>query len=372
MRDIGRFRGCLIGGAAGDALGYAVEFSREGSIFSRYGEKGITEYQLTDGKALISDDTQMTLFTATGLLVGTTRGMMRGIMGSYAEYILRAYQDWIRTQNEEYPLKERYHDSWLVNVPGMFEWRAPGNTCLSALTSGKLWSIEDPANNSKGCGGVMRVAPIGLYFNDKGVDVWEIARVGAEAAALTHGHPLGWMPAAAMAQIVHEVSQDDVSVRDAVLHSLDTVEEMWPATRERAYFVDLIRKAVELTSENMNDVQAIHQLGEGWVGEEALAIAVYCAVKYANDFDRALIAAVNHNGDSDSTGAITGNILGAKLGLAGIPEKYTRDLELKDIILEIADDLHHDCQMSEYDYEHRDPVWIRKYIEMTYPGGEKD
>ena len=47
MRDRDRFRGCLIGGAAGDALGYAVEFLREGQIFRRYGERGITEYAPT-------------------------------------------------------------------------------------------------------------------------------------------------------------------------------------------------------------------------------------------------------------------------------------------------------------------------------------
>ena len=46
MRDIDKFRGCLVGGAAGDALGYAVEFLREEQIFSKYGDKGITEYSL--------------------------------------------------------------------------------------------------------------------------------------------------------------------------------------------------------------------------------------------------------------------------------------------------------------------------------------
>ena len=81
LRDRDKFRGCLVGGAAGDALGYAVEFMREKRIFSTYGEKGITEYELDEGLARISDDTQMTLFTATGLLVGTTRGMMHGITG---------------------------------------------------------------------------------------------------------------------------------------------------------------------------------------------------------------------------------------------------------------------------------------------------
>lgn len=78
MKNIDKYRGCLIGGAAGDALGYAVEFLDEAAILKRYGEKGITEYDLVNGVALISDDTQMTLFTANGLLLGKTRGMIRG------------------------------------------------------------------------------------------------------------------------------------------------------------------------------------------------------------------------------------------------------------------------------------------------------
>ena len=61
MREINKFRGCLIGGAAGDALGYAVEFKTADRIFAQYGENGITEYELTNGVAEISDDTQMTL-----------------------------------------------------------------------------------------------------------------------------------------------------------------------------------------------------------------------------------------------------------------------------------------------------------------------
>ena len=366
LRDQDKFRGCLIGGAAGDALGYAVEFMREIRIFFQYGENGITEYELKDGKARISDDTQMTLFTAAGLLVGTTRGMMRGIMGKYSEYILHAYKDWLKTQERKYPLLDEQHASWLVNVPELVERRAPGNTCLAALRMDVYGTIEEPINNSKGCGGVMRVAPIGIYFNGKDVPVQDIARIGAEAAALTHGHILGWMPAAALVQIIHEVSQDGVGIREAVKHTLDTVRAMWPETREREYFTVLIEMAVELVDEDISDLDAIHKLGEGWVAEETLAIAVYCALKYENDFDRGLIASVNHNGDSDSTGALTGSILGAKLGLTGIPEKYVKNLELKDVIMEIADDLYHDCQMSEYDFEHRDPVWIQKYIEGDY------
>ena len=107
-------------------------------------------------------------------------------------------------------------------------------------------------------------------------------------------------------------------------------------------FLKLIRKAMALAAGDTADLDAIHQLGEGWVGDEALAIAIYCALKHADNFDQALIAAVNHKGDSDSTGAITGNILGAYLGLAGIPEKYRKDLELADVLMALADALYAD------------------------------
>ena len=365
MRNRDRFRGCLIGGAAGDALGYEVEFMREGEIFSRFGGRGITEYEQHDGMALISDDTQMTLFTATGLLVGTTRRMTQGIMEPYASCIHQSYTDWLKTQEKRYPLPEENHYSWLMNVPEFFNRRAPGNTCTAALRVEEYGTLENPINHSKGCGGVMRVAPVGLYFNDKGMPVEEICRIGAEAAAITHGHILGWMPAAALAQIIHEVSQDDAEIRDAVLHSLETVKAMWPETEKRAYFIALMEQAVELTGSEISDLEAIHKLGEGWVAEETLAIAIYCALKYEHDFDSALIAAVNHNGDSDSTGAVTGNILGAKIGYGAIPEKYKENLELKDIILEVADDLWHDCRMTE-DQAGDDPNWEKKYIELSY------
>ena len=63
-----------------------------------------------------------------------------------------------------------------------------------------------------------------------------------------------------------------------------------------------------------------------------LAIALYCALVAGKDFHRAMTLAVNHDGDSDSTGAITGNILGALLGKSAIAERWLADLELKEEI----------------------------------------
>ena len=366
-KNLDKFRGCLIGGAAGDALGYAVEFLSEGAIFSQFGADGITDYRLHNGKAWISDDTQMTMFTANGLLFGTTRGCMRGIMGTYPSYIAKAYRDWYKTQHETYEhCNRKFMTSWLLNVPELFQWRAPGNTCLSAIDEGCCGTIERPVNNSKGCGGVMRVAPIGLYFGQSPMPPLAIDLMGADAAALTHGHEMGYIPAAMLVHIVRLLSHNDsISLKDAVLDSMTAMERLFPEAKTLPEFLELIARAVELAESNTVDLEAIHQLGQGWVGDEALAIAVYCALKYSDDFDRALIAAVNHKGDSDSTGAITGNILGAYLGLSGIPGKYLEHLELKDVLMELAEDLY-------TAYPPEDPrsdghKWNRKYVDSIYP-----
>ncbi len=386
MRDRDKFRGCLIGGAAGDALGYAVEFMSSRAIFQKYGPGGIRSYELRNGVGQISDDTQMTLFTATGLLFGATRGKFKGIWGGdYDGYIAYAYQGWYRTQTETYPLEGMgepgVFQSWLMNLPEMVSPRAPGNTCMSAIRAGCRGSMEKPLNDSKGCGGVMRVAPIGLYFCERpGYPIEESDLLAARAAALTHGNAMGWVPAAMLAHIVRLVSELDADIESAVTNALNAMQWIFPeevTTRfeevtSRVWLGDfdaLIRRALELAHNGEADLDNIRALGEGWVGDEALAIAVYCAVRYRDDFEKCLIAAVNHSGDSDSTGAIAGNILGASLGYETIPEKFKKDLELHDIILEVADDLYKDCQIDEYTQD-RDPAWVSKYLDTVY-GAEK-
>ena len=365
-------RGCLLGGAVGDALGYTVEFMGEGQIFSKYGENGITAYEIDNpsGKALISDDTQMSLFTANGILVRDTREAMRGVPHNPRNFVANAYLDWLFTQTHSFSQGKKRTDglSWLLDVPELYSRRAPGNTCLSSLEVIKEKGtrsdyLADKFNKSKGCGGVMRVAPIGCNYKRIAADI--IDKEGAQLAAITHGHPLGYMPAAVLVHIIHRAvfNRENNSLKEIVLEAIKTVCEIFKDEEYVSDLFSLLTKAVSLSENNDADLENIHRLGEGWVGDEALAIAIYCALKYSNDFSKAVIAAVNHNGDSDSTGAITGNIAGAWLGFEKIESKWKKDLELYDVILEIADDLCHGCQMDEYSY-YNDPVWAVKYLDM--------
>lgn len=217
----------------------------------------------------------------------------------------------------------------------------------------------------------MRVAPVGLYFGKREYlsdrDPLDAMEIGAETAALTHGHPLGYIPAAALSYLIALLAHNDMPIEEAVDEMQYAIScEYWDSDEQWLYydFRSLIDKACFLAEDkNISDQEAIKTLGEGWVAEEALAIAIFCALRYQDDFEKAIIAAVNHDGDSDSTGAITGNILGAYLGLSSIPGNFIDNLELKDIILEIADDLYHDCPLDSWNIaETPDEIkWENKY-----------
>lgn len=366
-------RGCLFGGAVGDALGYAVEFIEDYVIFERYGSEGITEYALdkVTCKALISDDTQMTLFTANGLLVGDTRGCMRGVQGWPRVYVAMAYQDWLYTQTGSYENRaERGYNqrSWLCDVPELYARRAPGNTCLSALSEAARTGhiedyIENPKNNSKGCGGVMRIAPLALNYQ---MAIDKLDMEAAQIAAITHGHSLGYMPAAVLCHIINRIvfpGEKKMTLKEIVVEAKKTAEKIFEGDKHLNELTDIIDRAIVLSENDFDDLENIRALGQGWVAEETLAIAIYCSLRYSDNFSRGIIAAVNHSGDSDSTGAVTGNILGALIGYEAIEGKWKKDLECADIILEMADDLCHGCQMGEYSSYH-DASWALKYMDM--------
>ncbi len=335
MKTIDKFYGCLIGGAAGDALGYEVEFMKEPAIFEKFGKNGITEYALTNGRAIVSDDTQMTFFTANGLLMAAAQETSP----SHQEWISDAYFEWYRSQTDRFT-EDTDSPFWLMRVEELFHHRAPGNTCMYYSALGAKGTVEHPENTSCGCGGVMRVAPIGLLFDNKVYTPDWITMLGAQAAAATHGHPLGYMPAAALVYLVNHIVYDDVTLQQAAEDTLTMIQKLFSGTANLHIFSALISAAIGMSRTDEAPLDCIHKLGEGWKGHDAFAIALYCALKFEDDFDMAIRTSVNHKGDSDSTGAIAGNILGAYLGLSAIPEKYLRDLEMVDVAKTLAEDLY--------------------------------
>ena len=314
--ELGRMLGSLLGGAVGDAFGYTVEFLHLEDIRARFGEAGLRAPMPVDGRLIVSDDTQMTLFTLEGLAAALHADAdIDGII----ERVRIAYLDWLRTQHAG--ASSPASGGSLVNEPALQAGRAPGSTCLAALHAGGNGSDTQPINNSKGCGGLMRVAPLG--FLPTRFDTSTAATLGLRAAALTHGHPSGYLAAAVMSAAVRElVAGSDLPL--ALDRAAQTIRMRENAGETLEALAGARRAAASRGSDHG---AAIARLGQGWVAEEALAIGVYAALT-GNHFAEVLAIAANHDGDSDSTASVAGQLYGAWRGLATLPDEWVMQLDV--------------------------------------------
>ena len=331
-----RVIGCLLGGAVGDALGAGIEFDSWKRIARKHGPSGVTGLVEAYGRrGAITDDTQMTMFTAEGLIRASVRQREKGIC-HVPSVVRHAYLRWLWTQGDPAPLQAAFGsgtpDGWLVGLPALRARRAPGITCTGALAVGGHGTIEAPLNDSKGCGGVMRAAPVG--FVPMAID--ERFRLGCEIAVLTHGNPSGYLPAGYLAAVVGAIV-DGSPLHDA-LDGADEVLQQWDRSAET---VRAVAAGRELGRGGVATPHELEQLGGGWTGHEALAIALAC-VESVPAFEVGVLAAVNHSGDSDSTGSIAGNILGALHGVEAVPARWLDQLELRAEIEQLARDVIHE------------------------------
>lgn len=327
---LSNYKACLKGGAIGDALGNPIEFDSISFIKKRYGKNGIQDLLVNSkGLAEITDDTQMTMFTADGIIKAIRKAADKTKLPDIRT-IFDSYKLWFNTQNNNSHIQQG--KGWIAELKELYARRAPGTTCMGAMKANIPGSIEKPLNCSSGCGGVMRVAPVGLaYYENPDLAF----KVGADCAALTHGNPRGYLSAGFLSgMLAHIIGGKNINEAvDATLPILKKYEGNEPVTK-------LIIRAKKLAKTKAEPLIAIEELGEGWVGDEAIAISIYCALKEPNNFKKAVQMAVNHSGDSDSTGAILGNILGAHLGMGKIPAKWANKIELATELEQLAQDLY--------------------------------
>ncbi len=325
---INNYRGCLFGGAFGDALGGPIEWYSADAIKNKFGRSGLRYILKKDYMYKITDDTQMSIFTADGLLKSFLKNPNLSCEPDYST-IYASYLDWYKTQIASYADGKR--DSGLLSENALFSRRFPGNTCLESLKNGVAGSIEKPVNNSIGNGGVMRSAPIGLvYYKDP-----ELAfKVGTKCAALTHGAAGAYLPAGYLASLIANIVQGK-----SLVEAVDSSTKILKKYDGYESTLSCISKAIEYSSSDIEPQHAIESIGKGGRGDEAIAIALYCALKNPANYKRGIIMAANHSGDSDSTASIAGNILGTYLGGLSIPASWYDRLELGDLLYRYADNL---------------------------------
>lgn len=329
-----RSREVIWAGALGDAFGYVVEFTSWSAIVSMYGEKGFTWQEFLNAKKFpkweVSDDTQMTLF---GLEAFSMKPSMK--LGTKDFY--KAYQDWHITQTGKVPFFKK--GSKLLQYKELYVRQAPGMTCLNALQSGEAGTWSNPINTSKGCGGIMRAAPAGICATSL-VEAFEL---GCVQALVTHGHPGGVLPSGWMSALLYVLVNNEQSTFtswDALLRKIAAEIEVFISKLPPAYkdaHAELYDKlCTTLTLQDLTPSTLVRHLGEGWVGDEALFIALYAAAD-ASSWDEMLWISTNHNGDSDSTASLAAQLWVARHGL---PEEVKPTLSRLDAYKAIRDLLH--------------------------------
>ena len=312
--DKKHFRGTFLGGAAADAQAYNSK---------------------SDGIDLISDNTQMASFTVDGLIWALDKAKNKGVY-AYTPCLFYAYQKWYYTQTGS--LADKSYNFILkgeiLNWEEFYARRGEGTTSLKAL-EGSLHNmygtLKNRINNSKGCGGVMRVAPVGMCFC---YDEKAAFKIGCESAALTHGHIGGIAPAGYVSAVVSLILQGN-EIRDAVEKALRIMESL-PGHQDSSSH---IKKAVQLAERDMGAAAATRLLGEGFTGEELVALAVYCILKYNGDFRDTIEYTAKHDGNNLSLSTVCGNILGAYHGVAEIPYEWIKNLELLELFIYGSDKL---------------------------------
>ena len=302
-----KFLGCIYGLAIGDALGYPVEFLRLSEIKDLFGPEGITKFEKTFEikKGLYSDDTQMALATLNALVNSKTEDIEEIMKNISQEYI-----------------------SWLVSQDNT---RAPGKTCIQGVSNLKIgmpWN-KSGIKDTFGCGAAMRTAPIGLYFNDQLEKLIEVARA---SSICTHANQTALASGIATAYLTSLAFNDEPP--ENLLERLINEGAKWDQN-----FTDKIRQVKSVLRDSSSD-RALKELGEGWRGDEAVALGLYCFLKNPRDYKTTVLMAANTNGDSDSIACIAGAISGAYNGVEAIPKEWIRGVENTELLRASAEKLY--------------------------------
>lgn len=348
-------RGCLLGLAVGDAMGYTVDKKSWQEICEDYGPNGLLGYDLANGCADITSYTQLAAFACNGLLLGVTRGNQE----RYGRFMAMSLREWLKSQQFRGEGEKTY--CWLAQVPQMRRRHCMDTRILDALSRETLGTPEKPIFKSDNPGAITIPVAVGLLYDKAWMAPALVGRLGTEAVAYTHGDPESFLAGAVLAFIIAGILHNpDKPLVQQFSQAAETVEAQFGQTYPQTQNVTrMIQRAIALSKDvELSPLAAISMLG-CTTALECLAGAVYACMIHPANFDEAVIVAVNHSGRSGAVGALTGAILGAKLGQEALPEFYLECLEAAPVLQELASDVAQGRQVMQL----FDDSWDQKYVQ---------
>lgn len=335
-RRLSAYTGCLLGLAVGDGLGHGPE--------------------RINGYLPVSSHTQQAAYACCGLLVGLTHGQLTGTMAPPVRYIARALREWAGLQLWR---PDGASICWISRSPRLDYRRCDEPELLDVLREGELGTMEDHTSSLSGPAGLMTAAAVGLFYDPGRMPRREFRRLGAEAAALTHGDPEAFLAGAALSYLFSRILWDgEQSIEKLIREASGMLRTRFSAEYRQA--LELCRKFRELRSlmsrKEWGPEEALGRIGKD-TAAQVLMGALYLCVAGPRDFSECIALAARW---SAAGAAVTGAILGAARGEEAIPADWLEELECAGLLRELAGDLFGGCPMMKgsrvFDIE-----WDEKY-----------
>ena len=334
-KNVAAYEGCFLGLAVGDALGYVVDEMTWQQITENYGPNGLLGYDLQNDYAEVSSYTQIAAYYANGLLLGLTRGKP----GERLQYVGLALREWIHRQH--FPRSNERSWCWVSQIPELRRRHCRDARLLDAGRFPALGTLEKPISKAASPGALTAAVVAGLFFDPRRMEPDQIGMLAAQSVALTHGSSQAILPAVVLAYSIAGILQEpERPLQEQFLQAAQVMDAQFRGRFPEAQaYAQRIRATVNGALSDRQDHRAAMEALVCDTGAECLLGAVYASLVSPEDFDGAMILAVNHSGRSAAVAAVTGAILGAKLGAEALPDFYLESLEPVKALRELGEDL---------------------------------
>ena len=347
------YRGCLLGMAVGDALGYSIDDKSWEQICNDYGPNGLLGYDLQEEYANVTSYTQIAAYLSNALLLSVSRGSK----GNRMEYIHLGLREWTRSQM--FYRDPEHSFCWIAKLPAFRRRHCRDARMLDTLRLQSMGAPKEPVNRYNHPGAITEAVAIGLFYDPKRMSTEAIGQLAFQSMALTHGSPEACLSAVVLAYAIAGLVQaPEVPLKEQFAGAIAAMQGQFPG-EDGEKLGEFLRKSLKMAENDFIAPRlAIEQLG-CYTVSECLAGAMYTSLVAEEEFDPAIIAAVNHSGHSAATGAIAGAILGAKMGEGMLPQFYLESLDVVDSLTVLADDLLSATPASGI----FDDDWDQKYVQ---------
>ena len=356
-----RYRGCLLGLAVGDAMGYTIDDKSWEEIQENYGPEGLLGYDLQETEyATVTSYTQIAAYLSNGLLMSISRGKP-----DHMRYCKLALREWTRSQ-------QFYRDPektlcWIAKFPQFRRRRCRDARMLDNLRLEAYGTMSSPKNNNSAPGSLTAAVAAGMFYHPKRIAPEQVGPLAGELIAMTHGNPDAFLSGVVLAYVITGILQEpDCPLQEQFAQAIAVMDGLFrsrfPQTERLAR---QFRKAIALARQESVSAQEGMERLQCLDGAQCLAGAMFACLRSPEDFDAAMITAVNHSGISAAVGAVTGAILGAKLGEEALPPFYLESLECGDLLRILAEDMA--CGTPALGLF--DDAWDHKYVQGLPPEG---